>query len=53
MPGGDRTGLAGMGYPPWGGSVHPFVPQDGTFAPSMTAEQELDALKKQAGFLPG
>jgi len=39
-----------MGYPAWGGSVHPFVPQDGTFAPSITAEQELDALKKQAGF---
>ena len=49
------TGLPGwarapMGYPAWGGLVHSFVPRAGTFAPSMTAEQELDALKKQAEF---
>jgi len=49
------TGLPGwarapMGYPAWGGPVHSFVPESETFAPSMTAEQELDALKKQAEF---
>ena len=41
---------AGAGYPAWSGHGYPFVPQAGTFAPSMTAEQELDALKKQAEF---
>jgi hypothetical protein len=40
-----------MGYPAWGGPVQPFAPQAGTFAPSMTAEQELDALRTQAEFV--
>jgi len=49
------TGVPGwarapMRYPSWIGSAQPLVPQAGTFAPSMTAEQELDALKKQAEF---
>ena len=47
LPGWARTG---MGYAAWGGPVQPFAPQAGKFAPSMTAEQELDALKKQAEF---
>ena len=47
MPGWAR---AGVGYPAWSGPAYPFVPQAGTFAPSMTAEQELDALKKEEEF---
>jgi len=50
------TGLPGwarapMGYPAWGGPVQSFAPQAGTYAPSMTAEQELDVLRKQAEFI--
>jgi prefoldin subunit 5 len=30
--------------------MSPYVPQAGPFAPTMTAEQELDALKKQAEY---
>jgi hypothetical protein len=49
------TGLPGwarseMGYPAWGGPVNAYVPPTGPFGPTMTAEQELDALKKQAEF---
>jgi len=49
------TGLPGwsrapMGYPPWSGPVYLFVPQAGSFPLAMTAEQELDALRKQAEF---
>jgi hypothetical protein len=47
LPGWARTPV---GYPAWGSPVQPFASQAGTFAPSMTAEQELDALKKQAEF---
>jgi hypothetical protein len=42
MPGWARTP---MGYPAWSGPVSPYA---GPFAPAMTAEQELDGLKKQA-----
>jgi len=49
------TGLPGwarapMGHPAWGGPVSPYMPQAGPFAPTMTAEQELDDLKKKAGY---
>jgi hypothetical protein len=47
LPGWARTP---MGYPEWGGPVGPYMPAAGTFGPTMTAEQELDALKKQAEF---
>ena len=47
LPGWARTP---MGYPTWSGPGYPFVPQAGTLTPSMTAEQELDALRKQAEF---
>ena len=39
------------GYPAWGGPLTPFMPQAGPFAPTMTAEQELDGLKKQAEYV--
>lgn len=48
LPGWAR---GGMGYPAWGGPVYPYVPQAGSFAPTMTSEQELDGLKKQAEYL--
>lgn len=49
------TGLPGwasapMGYPAWDGPVYPFAPQAETFAPKITAEQELEGLKRQAEF---
>ena len=47
LPGWAR---AGMGSPAWGGPVHPSIPQAGPFAPTLTAEQELDGLKKQAEY---
>jgi hypothetical protein len=40
-----------MGYPAWGGAMYPYVPQAGSFAPTMTVEKELDNLKKQAEYL--
>ena len=48
------TGLPGwarapMGTPAWGGPVHAYTPA-GPFAPTLTAEQELDGLKKQAEY---
>jgi hypothetical protein len=50
------TGLPGwarapMGYPAWGGPVSAYMPAAGPLGPTMTAEQELDALKKQAEFI--
>ena len=39
-----------MGHPAWGGPVHPSMLQDGPFAPTMTTEEELDGLKKQAEY---
>jgi hypothetical protein len=39
-----------MGAPAWGGPISPFAPQAGPFAPTMTVEQELDGLKKQAEY---
>jgi hypothetical protein len=49
------TGLPGwarapMGYPAWCGPVGAYVPAGVPFGPTMTAEQELEALKKQAEF---
>ena len=36
--------------PAWGGPAGTYAPAEGPFAPAMTAEQELDDLKKQAGY---
>jgi len=49
------TGLPGwarapMGYPAWGGHADTYAPSAGPFAPTMTAEQELGDLKKQAEY---
>ena len=38
---------AGMGYPAFGGAM-PAAPYPAPFAPAMSGEQELDALKGQA-----
>jgi hypothetical protein len=47
QPGWARVG---MGYPAWGGPAFPFTPQAAPFAPTMTVEQELDDLKRQADY---
>jgi len=47
LPGWAR---AGYGYPAWGGVVNPYVPYPAQFAPTITAEQELDGLKQQAEY---
>ena len=41
---------AGMDTPAWGGPMPSSVPQAEPLAPAMTAEQELDGLKKQAEY---
>jgi hypothetical protein len=48
------TGLPGwarapMGYAAWGGPMYPYT-SAGPFAPTVTTEQELDGLKKQAEY---
>jgi len=47
LPGWAR---AGTGYPAWGGPADTYVPSAGPFGPTMTAEQELGDLKKQAEY---
>ena len=47
LPGWAR---AGMGHPSWEEPLYPNVPQAGPMAPTLTAEQELDGLKKQAEY---
>lgn len=47
LPGWAR---APMDYPAWGGPVGAYMPAAGPFGPTITAEQELDALKKQAEY---
>ena len=47
------TGLPGWaraGNPAWGDTADTYAPAAGPFAPAMTAEQELDDLKKQAEY---
>jgi hypothetical protein len=41
---------AGFGWPIWGGAVNPYVYGGMPFAPTMTAEQELEGLKQQAEY---
>lgn len=48
LPGWAR---AGYGVPAWGGAVNPNAYSGAPFAPSVTAQQELDALKGQAEYL--
>jgi len=50
------TGLTGwqrapMGYPAFGGVTPSAVPYTAPFAPAMSGEQQLDALKGQAEYL--
>ena len=47
LPGWAR---AGVGYPAWGGPAFPFPPQAAPQAPTMTVEQELEGLKRQADY---
>jgi hypothetical protein len=47
LPGWARFG---MGYPAWGGPVGAYASAPGQVGPTMTAVQELDALKQQAEF---
>jgi hypothetical protein len=48
LPGWAR---AGYGIPAWGGAVNPYAYSGAPFAPGLTAQQELDALKGQAEYL--
>lgn len=41
---------AGMSTPAWSGPAYSYVPQAGPSAQAITAEQELDGLKKQAEY---
>jgi len=50
------TGLPGwaraaQGMPSWGGTVNPYAYGGAPFAPTLTAQQELDGLKGQAEYL--
>ena len=49
---GRGFGWAGAGYgmPAWGGAANPYAYGGVPFAPTMTAEQELDGLKQQAEY---
>jgi hypothetical protein len=47
LPGWAR---AGIGNPAWGGPAASYAPVAGPFGPTMTAEQELGDLKKQAEY---
>jgi hypothetical protein len=39
-----------MGYPAFGGVVPPGVPSPAPFAPAMSGEQQIEALKGQAEY---
>jgi hypothetical protein len=41
---------AGYGYPVWGPAVGPYEAYPNPVAPTVTAQQELDALKQQAEY---
>jgi len=45
-----RWARAGIGNPAWGGPADTYAPAAGPFSPTMTAEQELGDLKKQAEY---
>ena len=50
---GRGFGWAGAGYgmPAWDGPANTYVPAAAPFVPTMTAEQELEGLKKQSEFI--
>jgi len=48
LPGWAR---AGYGFPAWGGAANPYAYGGAPFAPGLTAQAELDALKGQAEYL--
>jgi hypothetical protein len=48
LPGWAR---AGYGFPAWGGAVNPYAYGGTPFAPGLSAQQEIDALKGQAEYL--
>jgi hypothetical protein len=48
LPGWAR---AGYGLPAWGGAVNPYAYGGTPFAPGLSAQQEIDALKGQAEYL--
>jgi hypothetical protein len=48
LPGWAR---AGYGWPAYGGAVGPYAYSGAPYAPGVTAQQELDALKGQAEYL--
>lgn len=47
LPGWQRTA---MGYPAFGGAVPAAVPYPDPFAPTISSEQQIDALKGQANY---
>jgi hypothetical protein len=48
LPGWAR---AGYGMPAWGGAVNPYAYGGTPFAPGLSAQQEIDALKGQSEYL--
>ena len=48
--GGRGWARAGYGYPAWGPAVSPYATYAGPVAPTVTAPQELDALRQQAEY---